>query len=195
MLEAENGMPLDTKRDPLPSSKTYRHKRPPKVAALAEACRPDSNGCFAAFNAGGATYEEWLHTDRWLLERYQALIAHAAWREVAWTDQNMPMPSYLTGIDGQLFLLLQVQALARSGEWSRARQLLNDDLSFWRMVLASSDMLITKMMATVAVNRHFKLGSMILRTVPVGMSSNVVPTQWSIPMSDAERSMDLGPAT
>jgi hypothetical protein len=57
------------------------------------------------------------------------------------------------------------------------------------MVLASSDTLITKMIATAAINRHFELGSLIFRELEPGMVMSTVPANWSVEISESERSM------
>jgi hypothetical protein len=67
--------------------------------------------------------------------------------------------------------------------------MLEDDLRFWRTVLESSDILITKMIATAAINRHFELGSLIFREIEPRQVMNTVPPSWSIAISDPERSM------
>ena len=46
------------------------------------------------------------------------------------------------------------------------------DLRFWRIVLQSSDILVSKMMATAMLNRHFEWGNLVLRT----LSSTKRPT-------------------
>jgi hypothetical protein len=67
--------------------------------------------------------------------------------------------------------------------------LLESDLRFWRQVLESSDTLISKMIATSALIRHFELGNLILRKLDAPAAAKVMPTGWHTPLTDRERSM------
>lgn len=51
-------------------------------------------------------------------------------------------------LDGQKLLLLNAKILAEHGDYVGAQSLLEEDLHFWRKVLESSDILITRMIAT-----------------------------------------------
>jgi hypothetical protein len=92
-------------------------------------------------------------------------------------------------VEGQRLLLLDAKVLARKGEYRKLRELLSLDLSFWRRVLESSDTLLTKMVATAAINRHFSLGNLVLRTLPPDRVVDAIPAEWRMPFSNDERSM------
>jgi len=92
-------------------------------------------------------------------------------------------------MDGQRVLLLNAKIMAERGDFIGVRKSLEEDLRFWRMVLESSDMLITKMIATAAINRHFEIGSLIFREIRSGNVMDAAPSNWSVPISEAERSM------
>jgi hypothetical protein len=68
------------------------------------------------------------------------------------------------------------------------RSLLREELRFWRMVLESSDILITKMIATAALNRHFEIGNVVFRELSED-ATNATPDEWRVALTDAERSM------
>jgi hypothetical protein len=86
-------------------------------------------------------------------------------------------------------LLLRARDLAKRGDAAAVRLLLERDLQFWRAVLRSSDILISKMIATAALNRHFEWGYRIARQLPAHEIAAAIPDGWRSGISDAERSM------
>jgi hypothetical protein len=180
---------LDTTRDPLGERYDYKTTRPPSIRDFVAACQPGKAGCAAAFRAGGEVYEQWVTAEGWLLQRYQALIGHSGWRESVPLNLAVPLPPYALVMDGQKLLLLDAKVLAGRGDYSGARVLLEEDLRFWRKVLESSDTLISRMIATVAITRDFELGNLIMREVRPAVVMDTVPTGWSTPISESERSM------
>ena len=133
-------------------------------------------------------FQAWSSTHPWLLERYLALIAHSAWREEVFF-RSAPLPGYAPALYGQRLLLLQAKILADSGDTRTVTELLAKDAHFWRMVLASSDFLITKMIATAALRRHFEWGSMAVHGIPSDSVASALPNEWRQPMTDAELSL------
>jgi hypothetical protein len=180
---------FDAREDPRHGRFDYKAKRLLAVREFVDVCRRDSKGCAAAFVAGDGVFEQWLASERWLLDRYRTLIAHPGWRESGPFDVTATLPPYGLVVDGQRFLLLNASVLVKRGDSVGARSLLEDDLRFWRTVLSSSDILITKMIATAAINRHFELGSLIFRELEPRQVMNTVPPNWSIAISESERSM------
>lgn len=92
-------------------------------------------------------------------------------------------------MDGQRLLLVNAGWRAAAGDTSGAKNLLEKDIRFWRMVLAAPSDLITKMVATAAVRRHFQWASMTLSQLPKERQLLVMPEQWRIPISREERSV------
>ncbi|BCT92936.1 hypothetical protein LYSHEL_19590 [Lysobacter helvus] len=170
----------------------YKGSRTPAIAAIAEACGKfdtDSAECVRLVHADPAQVAQWLDSESWLLARYEDLVALRQWRERVPNDMAAPMPSFLVARDGQLLLLMQSWQHARAGQGDAARALLQDDLAFWRMVLQSSDTLITKMIATGAVERNLALGNLALRDLHAAGKPAAPPDAWQTPLSLAERSM------
>jgi hypothetical protein len=128
-------------------------------------------------------------SEGWLLQRYQELIHHRSWRESVPFDVRAQLPPYGLVVDGQRLLLLDAKVLAERGDYTGAKSLLEEDLAFWRKVLESSDTLITKMIATAAITRHFELGNLVLRQIGPENVMSAVPAGWSVPISGSERSM------
>jgi hypothetical protein len=56
-------------------------------------------------------------------------------------------------MDGQKLLLLSARLKVAEGDNAGIRQLLDEDLRFWRMVLESSDTLISRMIALRAMTK------------------------------------------
>lgn len=161
----------------------------PQIKQFLEACGPRGADCEDLFMASGAVYERWIASERWLLERYETLIAHAAWQETIPGDMSTPLPSYGLVSDAQRLLLLHANALAHRGELAAVTKLLDDDARFWREVLESSDLVLTKVMATAALKRHLKWGNLVLRELALSGATVQAPAQWEAAITDAERSM------
>jgi hypothetical protein len=180
---------LNTADDPVRERFDYKAQRRPVIQEFVDACKPVSADCAAAFAAGDAVFKQWTASESWLLDRYRALIAYPGWQESVPFDVAAPLPSYALVMDGQKFLLLNAKILVERGDSVGASRLLGEDLRFWRMVLESSDILISKMIATAAIDRHFELGSLIFRAGQPGTVMGAVPANWSIALSESERSM------
>src|SRR5690606_7835230 len=71
----------------------YRDARVPPVAALARACS-DARGCAAALEADASALGEWIAAERWLLDRYHAMLATKGWREEIPADVADALPPY-----------------------------------------------------------------------------------------------------
>ena len=179
--------PIDTGDDPQTTHLDYL-STDRVVEEFLNACDDDTHECAVAFPGGGDAFELWNSTHPWLLARYLELIAHASWREEVF-DLSAPLPSYAPVMHGQRLLLLQVKVLADQGGTRAASELLASDARFWRMVLASSDLLITKMIAAAALRRHFDWGSLSVRSFPSGSAATGIPDEWRQPMTDAELSL------
>jgi hypothetical protein len=166
-------------------------QRDPGLRQFIRDCTPASSaGCPTAFESADAVFDRWTSAEPELLDRYQQLIAHAGWREAVPVDLAAPLPSYARVMDGQRLLLLKANKLAGSGDYAGAQALLADDIRFWRMALGSSDILISKMIATAALYRHFEVGNEIVRRLPPARAPDILPASWQTPLSNAERSMN-----
>ena len=85
--------------------------------------------------------------------------------------------------------MLSALVSARNGDRSHVIALLEADLKFWRMVLANSDLLITKMIATAYVRNHFVLGNRVLKELHKSIRVDTIPSGWLVEISSAEKSM------
>lgn len=165
----------------------YADARPPEVRKLASACGNDYVECAGALDAGASTQvRQWLSDEAWLLARYRELISLPGWYETI--PRNGLLPRYQDIMNGQQLLLMQAWLAARQGDTSSVNQLLEQDLRFWRMVLRDADTLISKMIATAAMNRNFAVGNLVLRELGPSQA-RAVPAQWRIPLAEEERAM------
>jgi hypothetical protein len=174
-----------------PTEKDYDYKaaRSSAVRELSEACREQDPACALAMERGSATIVEWLSSERWLFERYQTLIARPGWLETAPIGPQMTLPPYGAVMDGQRLLFLQAWTRAGERDAAAVRNLLSQDIRFWRHTLESSDILISRMIAVAGLRRHFKFGNVVLRRLPAELESAARPPEWAAELTLAERSM------
>lgn len=180
---------LDLAADPLRKGPDPRPERHPALTAYFEACGPGGSGCDDAFDAARRQFDDWRDPEAELLERYRTLLGFAGWHEFVSGEPAAPMPAYGRVMNGQRLLMLHARLRAASGDAAGARELLEEDLRFWRGVLASSDLLISKMIAAAAVRQHFMLGADVLRELPPERVLEALPEIWLTAISDTERSM------
>ena len=166
----------------------YRTARSPGVAALASACG-EAPACAEALDANPEALARWLASEQWLLERYRRMLAAEGWREPIPEDPGVSLPPYQHAMGAQKLHLLDAWRQAVAGDPAAVRDLLERDLVFWRQVLASSDLLITKMIAVAATGRNFEFGNLALRELPAGLVDAAVPPSWREPLTVAERSI------
>jgi len=166
----------------------YRAARSREVSALADACA-DAPACADAVDAHPDAVAQWLGSEQWLLDRYRRMLATDGWREPIPTQFTAPLASFQHAIGAQNLHLLAVRQQALARDPATVRDLLDHDLVFWRKVLASSDLLISKMAAVAAVNRNFALGNLALRELPPDLADAAVPRSWRQPLTVEERSL------
>lgn len=189
-LRAQNEADVfDPKTDPLRDS--YEpNARSERVKAFIASCRPNEGPCRDVFVDAASIYSEWIAAEPWLLSRYEQLLAHEGWVETVPVHIAAPLPSYARVMEGQKLLLLKAKVLADEGRFADARQLLESDFRFWRRVLPATDILISKMIAAVALNRNLELGNLILREIPSNVMTEIAPSQWFDAFDDETRSME-----
>ncbi len=185
----EGSTELDFSADTLGDPPDHRAAVHPTLRTYLEACSPGIPGCAVALVNAGRTFEEWEDSEDWLMQRYRAFLALPSWREETSTDIAAPIPAYQVVMDGQKVLLLHVRNYATHGDPAAVRELLGEELRFWRRMLATSDGLVSKMIATAAIKRHFKVGAEAIALLPPGRVSEALPAEWHVELSEAELSM------
>lgn len=180
---------FDRSADPLPDDYNFRAARSEKVSNLAQNCAESEAGCLRLLESDEETVAQWIADEGWLLDRYRSLINMTDFREAMPYEVLAPLPSYSVIAEGQRLHFADAWQSATTGDPATVQKLLDADLSFWRMVLENSDVLITKMLATTAVSRHFKLGNLVLRRLPHDVAAGGIPMSWRSSISDEEQSM------
>lgn len=166
-------------------------QRQPAVRLLREACRKISD-CVNALRGDPAGAAHWQASEQWLRMRYATLITHRQWRaNAASLAVDAPTPGLTSAIDGQILYIIDIGQRAQGGDVAGARALLNEDLRFWRKVLSESDLLIVKMFARAMVQRHFELGTLVMRELSPARQAEFMPALWREPLTGPERSMRL----
>ncbi len=175
--------------DPVPAYDAYKASRSAEVEKIIEACWRIKPECAAALEGSEGTLRSWISSEQWLLDRYRTLLRHPGWLEEIAPDPRAPFAVNNPLLEGQKLWLAQAYLLASENDAAAATQLLSDDARFWRGVLASSDLLVTKMVATVALTQTFAIGNLVLRRLPAESQLSALPLEWTKPFSIAERSL------
>ena len=180
---------IDRASDPYPGSAPEFQQIPEPLAAVLTPCSTPDASCVAAFDAATGTLREQLDAQRPLIERYRTLLGLRAWRDVTTSDARGPLASYAeVGYARRLFLL-DTWLLAAAGDVNEVRARLETDLALWRMALAESDSLYSKIIAAAYVRQHFAWGNLILRRLPAERRADGVPEAWRKTLTAAERSL------
>ena len=166
----------------------YRAARSEAVAALSSACG-EASACADALGAHPDAVASWLASERWMLERYRRMLATGAWREAVPRDAGTPLAGYQHVLEAQKLHLLAVRQEALAQDPAAVRALLEQDLVFWREAFASSDLLVSKMIAAAAIRRNLGLGNLALHQLPPERVLDAVPPSWRQPLTVAERSL------
>lgn len=180
---------FDPENDPLKDDYNFRSLRHDAVSELSDTCSEPESECLHLLSTGQTTVVQWLADEGWLLERYNALVNMRGFQEDIPFEILSPLPPYDVVFESQRLFLVDAWLSAQAGDATSVRAKLDSDLTYWRMVLRNSDALITKMIATSAIVRHFKLGNLVLRSLPQDEMSRGLPPSWRIEISDEERSM------
>jgi hypothetical protein len=167
----------------------FRGENEAVIDKLLEGCKEVDRACLELVKQNEESILDWMDSNDWLLERYQTLLIHPGWYEAVPYDVRLPLPNYRDVLDAQMLLFAKAWVAAGNSDASTVKSLLEKDVRFWREVLASSDVLITKMIAVAALKRHFSWSSAILHRLPSDVVLDGVPVSWSNPISKQERSM------
>ena len=183
------GPDFDDAADPGGDNYDVRSQRSEAVSELTKTCRESEVDCSPALEANRETVDQWLDDEGWLLERYRSLISMTEYAEARPFQILAPLPSFSALREGQRVLMADAWKSASNADPAAVATALDRDLSYWRMVLRDSDVLITKMIATDAIIQHFKLGNIALRRLPQEVAADGIPSLWRRQITDDERSM------
>lgn len=167
----------------------YVVDRAPAYLALYASCRQIDGNCEEALEKDPVQAVAWVNSEQWILDRYLALLDHAAWGEARPLDAALPSAPYNLALDSQRLFFVHAWINATKGDVAQVRKLLGKELAFWRRVLASSDSVHARTAAAVAIGRHFVWSSLVFRSVPTEQRQGAIPTEWQTEFSLAERSV------
>lgn len=177
--------------DPVMRDYLYKNVRSAAVNKLSSSLRqaPSDENLFLTLENNKDVIAEWTNSEAWLLKRYSELLSYRQYQEFAMTDPNMPLPNYAAVMDAQKLFFANIWLDAEQGNADNVKNLLEQDLAYWRVASASSDMLISKMLATAALKRHFVVGNLILKKLSMKTQINAIPHSWKMPFTKTELSM------
>lgn len=160
----------------------------PAWMAVVQACGRSGTSCDTALR----TQRDLAPLDEanlQMLERYRGLIAHRSWSEEIQLDTAMPTPAFQRVLNAQRLSLISLWLHAEERDASSTIDALDADLRFWRGVLASTDLLIARMIATAAVRRNIEWSALILPRVHAAHATDAMPDSLVTPMTGDERSL------
>jgi len=175
--------------DPGKPGLDIKASRSPALRQVVDACRAAvARACGAALERvkDNAPLSE---LEALLLARYDVLLARRGWYELGTTIPHAPLPSYEGAIESQRLMLIRLIDAAAAGDLEKVRDTLSRDLAYWRRMLESSDMLVSKMLALAGIRQHFMLGGHVLRALPSDRVMESIPAQWQEEFRAAELSM------
>ncbi len=179
---------VDRASDPYPGSARDFQEIPEPLMTVLAACGAPDASCVAAMEAAN-DLDAQIEEQRPLIERYRTLLGYRAWRDITTADLRGPLVSYLEPHYAHRLFLLDTWLLAATGDAKQVKSRLEADLVFWRMALAESDSLWSKVIAAGSVGIQFQWGNLILRKLPPERRADGVPAAWRKSIADNERSM------
>ena len=173
--------------DPIQGEVDRNPLRSEATKALLAACRsaPANAECTLTWSNSDDTMRAWLGGEAWLLERYRGLLAYTQWRDPLFLRVDATFPDYAVALEGQQLWLAQAMQAASEGRADLVTAALEQDMQFWRRVLAAAESTVTKVVAVTALRKNLILGQQALLRLPAAGA----PAAWSLPLSDAERSL------
>ena len=127
---------------------------------------------------------------QWLLPRYQALLAKSQWHDLLPAGDTANL-GYLARLsDAQIHYLLSHYFEANTYTPAELQQSLAADMQFWQRVAENTQNLITKMVATNAIEANLQFGELTLNLLPRERLTQSLPDNWQHPFSAPLLSMD-----
>jgi hypothetical protein len=162
----------------------------PAYDAIKVGCTVPDRACKTLLETSAKEIDQVLEAESWTLARYRELLAHDGWQLPRPVDLSN-FPNLSNGSDGQRLLMIEAWRRAREGDAPAVQALLAADHRYWRMVLASSDDLLSKMFAVTVLRRNLMWGNLVLGQLRRADQAAAMPAQWRTPLTHAERSLLL----
>jgi len=178
-------------RTPDPGAKEERaaSMRSAAMRALRDACSSGAaTPCTLAFDRQVSS-DEMTATEERQLARYRELLKYPRYFEIIPFDANAPLIPFDHALEGQQLLFIELARRAERGEADQIATELERDCDYWREVQRGADTLISRLIANVALRRHFFFGNRILRRLPTESVERAIPASWRRAFSRDELSM------
>lgn len=155
------------------------------------ACSARRDDCASLLDAAEPDMPAWIARESALLEDYRRVLPRRGWHEgppprspIDWRPAPLSR-----ALQAQELVLMQAFVDAGAGDAAAVREALEADARFWRGGLAGADTLVTKMVATAAVQRNLALGALAVQRLPATAIAAATPPAWKLPVSASERSL------
>lgn len=162
------------------------------AASVAEDCQNSAQiaGCLDAVAVQNYGAKLWLQEQQWILDKYIEIITRSNYLEPIPEDPlNSPLLSFGDVSYGHRLLMVSAMLSAADGDKAHVIALLEADLHFWRLLLASSDLLYTKSIAAAFVRNHFIEGNRVLLELHRKNRLHTLPLNWLKEINSEEQSM------
>lgn len=157
------------------SSPNYRLAEP--LAALMRQCH--QGDCQQLLDAE-PELTRWVNEHDELAAFYQQIRSFDHWYETVPTDVADPFPSWQPLLEGQQLLFAQAWLALQQQDIAQARQLLQQDMQFWRGLLTKHNLLIGKMVSSAAIKRHFEFAAMLQQELAGTAQAALTPDSWQM---------------
>ena len=163
---------------------------PDALRALLQ-CQPEQ--CLVELQAAQAALPALLTQQQGVLNSYQKLLAFPYWQSPVLAVSTEPVALSPLSEMQQLYLL-DVWLKTQLGELATAKTMLQQDLSFWRKQLVTSNNPLYKLLVVAGVRRHFMFAEMLKQTLPAQQYQQLMPDLWQQPLTGNESSLLLAMA-
>lgn len=126
-----------------------------------------------------------------LSELYHQLHNLPYWYYPIPTDAAEALPPFGPLLNGQKVLLLQAWLAAQQQDVATVQRLLQQDLLFWRSLLVKNNLLLYKLSAAAAIERHFSFAKVIQQQLATTNTAFAMPAAWFNAFNANELSLQL----
>lgn len=154
-------------------------------------CQPEQ--CLAELQVAQAALPAQLTQQQGALNSYQKLLAFPVWQSPVLEVSTEPVALSPLSEMQQLYLLV-VWVKTHSGELATAKTMLQQDVSFWRKQLLTSNNPLYKLLVVAGVRRHFMFAAMLKQSLPAEQYQQLMPDLWQQPLTADESSLLLAMA-
>ena len=154
-------------------------------------CRPDSESCLDKARRDAVETRRLIAANEELFRRYESLYRYPRFEDRSPIRLELPITPLSQYLKAQGLKLAQIALMFEEGEADAALRELEHDIALQRKFAAGSSLLVSKMIAMIALSRDQLLVSEILRSRRAEPASRAeIIRALSAPLGPGERSMD-----